>query len=102
MFITSTIDVTITTTVTVTVMSSIHICVDIITVGFHNFNLRIFNLRVSNPNKFIVDVFLTRCRISMCQTLGPKNTMNFRKSTVLCGGMRPARAALVPKLLKLG
>ena len=40
-------------------------------VGFHNFNLRIFNLRVSNPNKFIVDVFLTRCRISMCQGLGP-------------------------------
>ena len=29
------------------------------TVGFHNFNLRIFNLRVSNPNKLIVDVFLT-------------------------------------------
>ena len=25
---------------------------------FHNFNLRIFNLRVSNPNKFIVDVFV--------------------------------------------
>ena len=42
------------------------------TVGFHNFNLRIFNLRVSNPNKSIVDVFLTRCRISMCQGLGPK------------------------------
>ena len=42
------------------------------TVGFHNFNLRIFNLRVSNPNKLIVDVFLTRCRISMCQDLGPK------------------------------
>ena len=42
-------------------------------VGFHNFNLRIFNLRVSNPNKLIVDVFLTRCRISMCQGLGPKN-----------------------------
>ena len=41
------------------------------TVGFHNFNLRIFNLRVSNPNKLIVDVFLTRCRISMCQGLGP-------------------------------
>ena len=45
------------------------------TVGFHNFNLRIFNLRVSNPNKLIVDVFLTRCRISMCQGLGPKNTI---------------------------
>ena len=43
-----------------------------VTVGFHNFNLRIFNLRVSNPNKLIVDVFLTRCRISMCQGLGPK------------------------------
>ena len=42
------------------------------TVGFHNFNLRIFNLRVSNPHKLIVDVFLTRCRISMCQGLGPK------------------------------
>ena len=27
------------------------------TTGFHNFNLRIFNLRVSNPNKLIVDVF---------------------------------------------
>ena len=27
------------------------------TVGFHNFNLRIFNLRVSNPNKLILDVF---------------------------------------------
>ena len=52
------------------------------TVGLHNFNLRIFNLRVSNPNKLIVDVFLTRCRIPMCQGLGPKNTMKFRKSTV--------------------
>ena len=41
-------------------------------VGFHNFNLRIFNLRVSNPNKSIVDVFLTRCRISMRQGLGPE------------------------------
>ena len=27
------------------------------TVGFHNFNLRIFDLRVSNPKKLIVDVF---------------------------------------------
>ena len=26
------------------------------TIGFHNFNLRIFNLIVSNPNKLIVDV----------------------------------------------
>ena len=42
------------------------------TPGFHNFNLRTFNLRVSNPNEVIVDVFLTRCRISMCQGLGPK------------------------------
>ena len=29
---------------------------DSYTVGFHNFNLRIFDLRVSNPNKPIVDV----------------------------------------------
>ena len=42
------------------------------TVSFHNFNLRIFNLRVSNPNKLTVDVFLTRRRISMCQGLGTK------------------------------
>ena len=33
------------------------------TVSFHNVNLRFFNLRVSNPNKLIVDVFLTLCRI---------------------------------------
>ena len=42
------------------------------TPGFFNFNLRIFNLRVSNPNKLIVDDLFTRCRISMCQGLGPK------------------------------
>ena len=29
----------------------------LITVGFNNFNLRIFNLRISNPSKLIVDVF---------------------------------------------
>ena len=39
---------------------------------FHNFNLRIFNLRTSNPNKLIVYVFSTRCRISMCLSLGSK------------------------------
>ena len=33
-------------------------CVPQATVGFHNVNLRTFNLRVSNPNKLIVDVFL--------------------------------------------
>ena len=53
-------------------MLYIYIYIYIGTVGFHNFNLRIFNLRVSDPNKLIVDVFLTRCRISMCQGLGPK------------------------------
>ena len=41
-------------------------------VGFHDFILRIFNVRVSNPKKSVVDVFLARCRISMCQSLGPK------------------------------
>ena len=52
----------------------LHIVIARDTVGFHHFNLRIFNLRVSNPNKSIVDVFLTRCRISMCQGLGPTKT----------------------------
>ena len=42
------------------------------TLGFHNFNLRILNLRVSNANKLIVDVCFTRCRILTCQGLRPK------------------------------
>ena len=57
------------------------------TVGFHNFNLRIFNLRVSNPNKLIVDDFLTRCRISMCQGLGQKKNDEISEidcNTILC------------------
>ena len=58
---------------------SINLIIIIITVsydpvGFHNFNLRVFNLRVSNPDKLMADAFLTRCRISMCQGLGPKKT----------------------------
>ena len=36
------------------------------TVGFHNLNLRIFDLRVSNPSKPIVDVCLTRCTTYAC------------------------------------
>ena len=31
---------------------------------------------------------LTRCRISMCQGLGPKNTMKFRKSTTSLSSLR--------------
>ena len=50
-------------------------------------------------------IFWTRCRISMCQGLGPKNTMKFRKSTV-----RPIPLSLfgatwvieMSKLLKCG
>ena len=33
------------------------VCV-LATVGFHNVNLRILNVRVSNPSKLIVDVFV--------------------------------------------
>ena len=34
-------------------------------------------------DRILPDVgFLTRCRISMCQGLGPTDTMKFRKSTV--------------------
>ena len=69
-------------TVTVLCFNNRNIYHDICTVGFHNFNLRIFNLRVSNPNKLIADVVSTRCRISMCQGLGPQKNMKFRKSTV--------------------
>ena len=56
------------------------------TVGFHNFNLRNFNLRVSNPNKLIVYVFLTRCRISMRQGLGPKQHDENSETDRTCRG----------------
>ena len=56
------------------------------TVGLHNFNLRIFNLRVSIPNKLVVDVFLTRCRISMCQGLGPNKHDEISEIDRSCGG----------------
>ena len=52
----------------------------VLTVGFHSFNLRILNLRVSNPDNLIVDVLLTRCRISMCQGLGPKKYEEFSET----------------------
>ena len=52
-------------------------------VGFHNFNLIIFNLRVSNPNKSIVDVFVDAMSDFNVPGSRPnKNTMKFRKSTV--------------------
>ena len=52
------------------------------TVGFHNFNLRIFNLRVSNPNKWIVDVFWQDVGFQCARVSAQTNTMKFRKSTV--------------------
>ena len=52
-------------------------------VGVHNFNLRIFNLRVSNPNSLIVDVlFDTMSDLDVPGSRPNKNTMKFRKSTV--------------------
>ena len=38
----------------------------------------------TNPKSYHINCvrFLARCRISMCQGLGPKSTMKFRKSTV--------------------
>ena len=54
------------------------------TVSFHNFNLRIFNLRVSNPHKLIVDVFFdTMSDFNVPGSRPNKNTMKFRKSTVI-------------------
>ena len=53
-----------------------------ITVGFHDFNLRIFNLRVSNPNTLIVDIFLHDVGFQCARVSAQKNTMKFRKSTV--------------------
>ena len=52
------------------------------TVGFHNVNLRIFNLRVSNPNKSIVDVFF--------DTMSDFNVPGSRPKKTLCNfGSRP-------------
>ena len=62
------------------------------TVGFHNFNLRIFNLRVSNPDKLIVDIlFLTRCRISMCQGLSQQKHDEISEIDRTRVGRMPAR-----------
>ena len=56
---------------------------DAAAVGFHNFNLRIFNLRVSNPNKLIVGVFVdTMSDFNVPGSRPNTNTMKFRKSTV--------------------
>ena len=54
------------------------------TVGFHNFNLRNFNLRVSNPSKLIVDVcfFDTMLDFNVPGSRPKNNTIKFRKSTV--------------------
>ena len=66
------------------------------TVGFHNLNLLIVNLKVSNPNKLIVDAFLT---ISMCQGLGPTKYDEFseidRMCTTACWGWRNAVGSLI-------
>ena len=54
-----------------------------LTVGFHNFNLRIFNLTVSNPSKLIVDdVFDTMSYFNVPESRPNKNTTKFRKSAV--------------------
>ena len=52
------------------------------TVGFHNFNLRVFNLRVSNPNKLMVGVFFYTMSDFNVPGSRPPKTMKFRKSTV--------------------
>ena len=52
-------------------------------VGFHNLNLRIFNLRVSNPSKLICGCFFdTMSDFNVPGSRPNKNTMTFRKSTV--------------------
>ena len=54
-----------------------------LTVAFHNFNLRNFNLRVSDPSKLIVDVFFdTMSDFNVPGSRPNKNTMKFRKPTV--------------------
>ena len=47
------------------------------TVGFHNFNLRILNLRVSTPNKLIVDVFWHDVGFQCARVSSQKTLWNF-------------------------
>ena len=49
-------------------------------VGFHNFNLRIVNLRVSNPKNTYVAYVSVLSRISNCQSLGRKNKHELLKT----------------------
>ena len=75
-----------------------------LTVGFHNFNLRIFELRVSNPNKLSVDVFFdTMWDFNVPGSRPNKNTIKFRKSTVEWPSLLKARsekrvARMLPKI----
>ena len=68
-----------------------------ITVGFHNFNLRIFNLRVSNPSKLIVDVFWHDVGFQCARVSAQKNTMKFRKPAVcVLSGLHASICLWVP------
>ena len=70
------------------------------TVGFHNFDLRIFNLRVSSPNNLIGDAFLTRCRISMCQGLGPDKHDEISEIDRMFGSLSQALTTGVGRVLR--
>ena len=47
------------------------------TVGFYNFNLWIFNLRVSNPNKLTVDISWHDVGFQCARVSAQQNTINF-------------------------
>ena len=55
------------------------------TPGFHNFNLRILNLRIPNPNKLIECFFDTMSDFNVPESRPKKITMKFRKLTVCLG-----------------
>ena len=67
---------------------------ELITVGFHNFNLRIFNLRVKSEEIDCGCLFDTMSTFNVPGSRPQKNTMKFRKSTVGLAEIRLAQNIL--------
>ena len=71
---------------------------EILTVGFHNFNLRIFNLRISNPKQSICVCFFDT--MSDFNAPGPRPKKHYEISETDCRGVQSisAQACLEPRV----
>ena len=62
------------------VNTSIHINIDVNTIGFHNFKSQNFKLSVSNPESKYVAYVSVLSQVSNCQGLGGKSKHEFLKT----------------------